>query len=110
MILLFTHVLASAEPMNDSNTTNDSDTAKNSESIQSDIPLESRKTPLYKQQFATAPYSYVHHDEDGYVLIVEGKPFFVKGMNWGYVPIGQNYSYNFGMKKRHLLKMCSIKR
>ena len=29
------------------------------------------------------------------VLTVDGEPFFVRGMNWGYVPIGQNYSYDF---------------
>ena len=26
------------------------------------------------------------------VLTVDGEPFFVRGMNWGYVPIGQNLS------------------
>ena len=31
----------------------------------------------------------------GPVLLVDGEPFFVRGMNWGYMPIGQNYSYDF---------------
>ena len=27
-------------------------------------------------------------------LLVNGAPYFVQGMNWGYTPIGENYSYN----------------
>jgi hypothetical protein len=33
---------------------------------------------------------------DGHpVLMQDGEPYFVRGMNWGYMPIGQNYSYDF---------------
>ncbi|WP_090756556.1 glycoside hydrolase family 2 TIM barrel-domain containing protein [Nonlabens sp. Hel1_33_55] len=34
-------------------------------------------------------------DLNGQTLIVDGKPFIINGMNWDYVPIGRNYSYNF---------------
>ncbi|AGC77481.1 glycosyl hydrolase family 2 [Nonlabens dokdonensis] len=32
---------------------------------------------------------------NGQTLLVDGKPFIINGMNWDYVPIGTNYSYNF---------------
>jgi hypothetical protein len=34
-------------------------------------------------------------DDQGYKLQIDGQDTFVKGMNWGYVPIGENYSYDF---------------
>ena len=33
-------------------------------------------------------------DADGSRLQVDGRDFMVIGMNWGYMPIGQNYSYS----------------
>ena len=36
----------------------------------------------------------VFHDDRGWKLQVDGKDFMVFGMNWGYIPIGQNYSYS----------------
>lgn len=35
------------------------------------------------------------NNEQGSQILVNGKPFFVKGMNWDYFPIGTNYTYNF---------------
>ena len=37
----------------------------------------------------------VHKDAQGYQLRVDGTPMMVFGMNWGYMPIGQNYTYDF---------------
>ena len=37
----------------------------------------------------------VYKDERGYLLSVDGKPTMVFGMNWAYMPIGQNYTYDF---------------
>jgi hypothetical protein len=34
-------------------------------------------------------------DQPGLRLEVEGRDFMVFGMNWGYMPIGQNYMYDF---------------
>ena len=34
----------------------------------------------------------VYKDQNGYVLLVDGKPTMVLGMNWGYMPIGENYT------------------
>lgn len=36
----------------------------------------------------------VQKNDDGYKLIVDGKDFMIKGMNWDYYPIGANYTYN----------------
>ena len=33
-------------------------------------------------------------DASGHKLQVEGEDFFVQGMNWGYVPVGENYNYS----------------
>lgn len=34
-------------------------------------------------------------DAHGHRLLVDGSPFFVKGMNWDYFPIGTTYDYSF---------------
>ena len=45
----------------------------------------------------------VHKDERGYLLLVDGKPTMVFGMNWGYMPIGQNYTYDFWNKPEDVI-------
>ncbi len=56
---------------------------------------------LVTAQTATAPRTdgpnivKVHKDERGYRLMVDGEPTMVLGMNWGYMPIGENYTYDF---------------
>ncbi len=41
---------------------------------------------------------------DGYRLEVDGKPFFINGMNWGYVPIGTNYNYSLWKQSDDVIK------
>jgi hypothetical protein len=43
---------------------------------------------------AAATEAHVVHDDRGWKLQVDGKDFMVRGMNWGYSPIGENYSYS----------------
>jgi hypothetical protein len=43
-------------------------------------------------------------DKNGQTLLVNGKPFIVNGMNWDYVPIGQNYAYNFWSQPDDFIK------
>ncbi len=43
---------------------------------------------------AAATEARVVRDERGYRLQVDGKDLMVRGMNWGYSPIGWNYSYS----------------
>lgn len=42
----------------------------------------------------TASDIRVHHDERGFKLRVDGRDFQIRGMNWGYTPIGENYRYS----------------
>jgi len=44
---------------------------------------------------AQTPTIQVVSDTAGSRLQVDGQDFMVLGMNWDYVPIGQNYAYNF---------------
>jgi hypothetical protein len=37
----------------------------------------------------------VLRDDGGFKLQVDGRDFFVRGMNWSYLPVGENYSYDF---------------
>ncbi len=37
----------------------------------------------------------VRGDDAGFQLLLDGEPYFVKGMNWSYQPIGENYRYVF---------------
>ena len=37
----------------------------------------------------------VYRDARGFKLQVDGRDTMVFGMNWGYTPIGENYTYNF---------------
>lgn len=54
-------------------------------------------TPALAQDAEPRPAHVVtvQSDDQGHKLLVDGEDFFVAGMNWGYVPIGTNYSYNF---------------
>lgn len=36
----------------------------------------------------------VETDAEGSVLTVDGRPFFVRGMNWDHYPVGTNYTYS----------------
>jgi hypothetical protein len=46
----------------------------------------------------TAQAIRVVHDARGFKLQVDGRDTMVLGMNWGYSPIGTNYSYSFWTK------------
>ena len=41
---------------------------------------------------------------NGMKLVVDGKDFIIKGMNWDYYPIGTNYSYNLWEQSDDLVK------
>ena len=43
---------------------------------------------------AETPHVQVHKDQRGFKLVVDGHDFLVKGVNWGYSPVGTNYSYS----------------
>lgn len=43
-------------------------------------------------------------DSLGSRLTIDGKPFFLKGMNWDYYPIGTNYTYSLWEKPDDIIK------
>ena len=45
----------------------------------------------------------VRKDQGGYMLLVDGRPTMVFGMNWGYMPIGENYTYDFWSKPDEII-------
>ena len=46
-------------------------------------------------QAAEAQTVTVFKDAQGFKLQVDGRDMMVLGMNWGYMPIGENYTYDF---------------
>ena len=42
----------------------------------------------------------VQKDENGHQILIDGEATMLLGMNWGHIPIGQNYSYDFGDSQR----------
>ena len=52
--------------------------------------------PARAQSAAPARREAVHvlRDSSGWRLQVDGRDFLVRGMNWDYIPIGQNYSFD----------------
>ncbi|MDC1068532.1 glycoside hydrolase family 2 TIM barrel-domain containing protein [Candidatus Kapabacteria bacterium] len=45
-------------------------------------------------------------DSNGQKLKVDGKDFMVNGMNWDYMPIGTNYSYDFWSKPDSFIRQA----
>jgi len=43
-------------------------------------------------------------NEEGMKLVVNGKDFMINGMNWDYVPIGENYSYSLWKQPEDVIK------
>jgi len=58
------------------------------------LVIASTATCLVEPADAAAQTVRVVSDADGRRLQVDGHDFMVLGMNWGYMPIGQNYMYS----------------
>jgi hypothetical protein len=54
--------------------------------------------------FAQGDKVSVAQTGDGYKLMVNGKEFFVNGMNWDYFPIGTNYNYSLWKQSDDVIK------
>lgn len=54
--------------------------------------------------FAELPVIEIEKDDAGQRLRVDGQDMMVFGMNWGYMPIGQNYSYDFWGQPESVIK------
>ena len=57
--------------------------------------VQSTEPEAELEKFVSTKEVEVYADEQGQHLLYQGEPYFIRGMNWGYVPIGTNYSYNF---------------
>jgi beta-galactosidase len=53
---------------------------------------------------AAATKVEVQKDANGYKLQVDNEDFMVLGMNWGYMPIGQNYNYSLWTQSDEFIK------
>ncbi len=49
---------------------------------------------LFSSPTSKANLVNTYNDSGGWKLQVDGEDYFVKGIVWGYTPIGENYSYN----------------
>jgi len=58
---------------------------------------------------AVAPVVEIVTDASGSRLQVDGRDFMVLGMNWGYMPIGQNYSYAFWSQPDEMIRAALAK-
>ena len=45
-----------------------------------------------------------YHDNNGWKLLVDDNSYYIKGMVWGYIPIGENYAYNLWAKSEEHIK------
>jgi beta-galactosidase len=53
---------------------------------------------------ASMPDIKILAEKSGSRLTVDGRDFMVFGMNWGYMPIGHNYSYNLWTKSDDIIE------
>jgi len=58
-------------------------------------PTSHAATPRATENSPSIPPEHVavRRDDTGAQLLVDGAPFFVRGMNWDHIPVGQNYRY-----------------
>ena len=54
--------------------------------------------------YAQADKIVIENNADGMKLVVNGEKFMINGMNWGYVPIGTNYSYSLWNQSDEFIK------
>jgi len=53
---------------------------------------------------ATQDIVDTYYDQKGWKLLVNGDDYFVKGVVWGYIPVGENYAYNLWAKSDDHIK------
>lgn len=59
-------------------------------------------TTTYAQQQQVV----IESNSKGMSLLVNGEPLMINGMNWDYVPIGTNFSYNFWSESDDFIKQA----
>lgn len=61
------------------------------------------EAPIAPGAFPVEPVAVVLDDE-GARLTVDGKDFFVRGMNWDYFPVGTNYAYSLWEQEDEIIE------
>ena len=61
-------------------------------------------SPVNAAETGSSPTIQIVQDDKGFQLQVDGKPFHIRGMNWGYIPIGHNYAYSLWTKSDAFIK------
>ena len=54
--------------------------------------------------FAQSNQVSIVNNQEGMKLVVDGKDFIVNGMNWDYMPIGNNYDYSLWRQPDDLIQ------
>lgn len=73
----------------------DTELAPNVDPRSIDVEAEKPGAATARTASARANVVKVHRDDRGHKLIVDGRPTMIFGMNWDYIPIGDNYNYDF---------------
>ena len=73
-------------------------------SIDASLVSANNQTVNNPKPQTASPAVIVKKTDNGYVLEVDGKAFFINGMNWGYVPIGTNFNYSLWKQPDDLIK------
>ena len=58
--------------------------------------------------FAQERTVYVQDDVNGMKLIANGKELVINGMNWDYIPRGENYTYSLWRQPEATIKACLL--
>ncbi len=69
-----------------------------------EAPFPPQNPPSHSAEQMASGQVQVIQTANGYRLEVDGKPFFINGMNWDYFPIGTNYNYSLWTQPDDLIK------
>lgn len=62
------------------------------------------KVKAFSRNLDSSQKVSVVQTSEGHTLQVDGKPFFINGMNWDYFPIGTNYNYSLWKQPDDLIQ------
>lgn len=68
------------------------------------LPPELQRPPAPPPRTEGPQRVTVYRDDRGFKLQVDGNDFMVLGMNWSYVPIGENYSYSLWDQSEEIIE------
>ena len=69
-----------------------------------DVKIKPPPAPPERPKRDTVDTVKVVRDDRGFKLNVNGQDFMVYGMNWAYIPVGENYEYDLWSKPDDIIK------